>query len=153
MRYNKTTGEMLDRSSHISPFDALVSSHIANLSSPKDGTYSISNLAGHDGGSFLKICDIDIESHLKRNDIDQAIQDFKVAYEKILQTYNNIPQIRPYLQRFPLKTGDIDVWLRYTLDGKRPYLPPYFSLVNLPKLGENIEFRKYDSHFVALNGS
>ncbi len=62
----------------------------------------------------------------------------------MINVYNRIPEIRPYLKVFPISTNDLDLWLYYRIAPKIYQKPPYFCLVYIPSRQKpQVEFRKW----------
>ncbi len=122
------------------PIDLLIDKHILQLNQ-KDLSFETSSFDRYSGGYLIRPYTIFAYSTLQRENIANAEADFCNVFEKVINIYNRIPEIRPYLKVFPISTKELDVWLYYRSAQKTYQQPPYFCLVYIPYA--DLEFRKW----------
>ncbi len=131
----------LPKKSH--PLDVLIEEKIERLSN-QEYRFTVSNATQYSDTFFLNVYDIFVYTKLRRTEISDVENEFCQVFEKAIKTYNNIPQIRPFLKNFPIHVKDCGVWIEYGLGPRNYYIPPYFCLVYNDTTFNKIEFRKWE---------
>ncbi len=131
----------LPKKSH--PLDVLIEEKIERLSN-REYRFTVSNATQYCDTLFLDVYDVFVYTKLRRTEISDVENEFCQVFEKTIKTYNSIPQIRPFLNDFPIRLKDCGVWIEYGLGPRNYYIPPYFCLVYNDTIFNKLEFRKWE---------
>ncbi len=71
--------------------------------------------------------------------------DFSSAIERSTYMHNHIPQLRPYLDHFPVTASNVNIWLHYEPSPKLHYKPPCFCLATLRSSSKRLELYKWSN--------
>ncbi|MGR3952311.1 MAG: hypothetical protein QRY74_05400 [Chlamydia sp.] len=125
------------------PIDLLIDQHIQNLNQDKY-YFEVSNSNRYSSGYLVNPYLVFVSSIMQREDITDAEADFCDVFGKIIDTYNHIPEIRPYLSTFPVTIKEANVRLSYESSPDIYQQPPYFCFMRIDQFHRQyLEFRKW----------
>lgn len=118
---------------HPHPTASLIEQNIKSLS---DGEYEYALIIPRiiSLKNDLSSIDCSISSHNRIAGITDAKKDIVLVSTKILEQLNSVPEIRPYLETFPLSFSELSFEIQYLNSQGIPYrMPYYYSIGHMAK--------------------